>query len=109
MSVKQAHEEVKYYCILWNYLLFTICVPFNVHRFVIYACMQVMNDVEYKLSEETGFRSVDVKEECLSFCSNFSNIEGSSAFDSRLVLYCVHWEAYIYLLLLLLATSMIFI
>ena len=75
---------------LRNDRLFTLCVVFNVHNFVIFECPQLINDVNYKLSGDKSFRNAEMNEECSSYFSNYSNIEGSPALDSHLVLYCIH-------------------
>ena len=90
VKVEQEHEEVKWYCFLRNYLLFTLYVIFNVHHCVIFPCPQLINDVDYKLSGDNGFGNADGREEGTSYFSNYSNIEGSTALDSRSLLCCVH-------------------
>ena len=89
-SVKQEHKEVKWCCLLWNDLSFTLCDTFSALHFVFYACPQLMNDVNYKSSGNNSFANADVKEECSSHFSNYSNNEGNTALYLCLVLYYVH-------------------
>ena len=95
VSVKQEHEEVKWCCLLWNYLLFSSCVTFIVLHFVFYACPQLVNDMNDKLSENNGFRNDDMKQECSPKFSNYSSNEGNPDFSLGSVLYWVHYNAYI--------------
>ena len=78
----------KRYCLLWIDLCFTICIALNVFIFVIYACPQLINDVDSTLSENNGFGKADVKEECSSDLSNYSNREGNPALHLPLVCHC---------------------
>ena len=86
VRVKQEHEEVKWYCLLWNDLLFTLWVTVNALYFVTYVRPQLINNVNYKLSGSNGFIKADVKEECSSYFSNYSNNEGNPS--SHLFLCC---------------------
>ena len=81
--VKQEPEEVKWYCLLRNDLLFTLCVTLNTVHFVIYACPQLINDANYELSGNYGLGNADVKEECSSHFSNHPNNEGNPTVGMR--------------------------
>ena len=51
--------------------------------------------MNYKLSGNNGFRNADMKEECSSNSSNYSNNEGNPALSLCLVLYWIHYNEYI--------------
>ena len=90
VSVKQEHEEVKWYCLLWIDILLTLCVTFNALNFVIYIFPQFTNDTDYKLSLNCGFRNGNMKEECSSDNSNYFNDKGNPVLHLPPVLYCVY-------------------
>ena len=64
-------------------------------HFVICAFPQ-LNDIDYELSQNFGFRDGDMKEECSTNFLNSSNDEGKNpVLQVSLVLYCVHLDTFI--------------
>ena len=85
--------SVKYSCSLYIGL-FHVCVSFIAVHSVFYACPQLIDDVENRLSGGRGFGNAAVKEECSLQHSNCINNEGSPAMLLDLVLFGAHMRCF---------------
>ena len=67
-----------------------VCAP----NFTFYGCPQVMNDVDFELSEACPFGNEGRKEENSLVCSNYINTEGNPDVPLLLIFYCVNIKCF---------------
>ena len=83
VCLKQEQKEVKwcYFCEVIVFHIIFVCLGsfiFNVLYFIFYFCPQLMNDVDYKLSENSGFGNANLKNEGSLDFSNCTNKQGKT-------------------------------